>query len=98
MSRPRTHQAEVQDAGDLQQKSQVDVHTFPSGRADDREHRQDDVSNERRRQEPECRAGGDDDSEQPAGPAPSESEPPPQSRALARDSQALEHEIAVGSP
>src|SRR5712691_31151 len=59
----------------------------PSDCADAREHWQDDVANERRRKQPERRAGRDENREQPATPATSESEPPALSRALARDCQ-----------
>src|SRR5437762_8766338 len=64
--------------------------------ADDRQHRQDDVSNEWRRKKPERRTGGEEQREQPATPAIAESEAAAESRAFARDSQSLEHEIAGG--
>src|SRR6266850_5666314 len=64
------------------------------GGADDREHRQDDVVNERRRKQPERRARGDERGEQPAAPAVSESQPPAQSRALAGDARTLNQEIS----
>ena len=86
------------DAGDLQQESQVDCHACPSGCADGREHRQDDVSDKWRRKQPERRGGRHDDGEQPAAPATPEADPPPEPRALACDSQCLEHKISCGKP
>src|SRR5206468_6620824 len=62
--------------------------------ADDREHRQDDVVHERRGKQPERRRGGDNDGEEPAAPATSESEPATDTHALDGDTTALNQEIS----
>src|SRR5262245_50434680 len=61
--------------------------------ADDREHRQNHVLDELWRKQPECRTGHDEYGERPSTPSVTESKPPAERRAFARDAQALEHEV-----
>src|SRR5437879_6631603 len=98
MSRPAHIKPKCRTPATCSRRVRLMFMTSSLGCADEREHRQDDVSNKWRRKKPERRGRGNADGEQTAAPATSESDPPRQSRALARDSQPLEHEIPCGEP